>query len=75
MKAPMRLHSIPKIQICVKSGLNMLQFRELTADTMNKLIRIPGIVISAPSLHFPTIEPLSSGRRQIWSLSESFHGT
>ena len=43
-------HSIPKIQISVKSGLNMLQFRELTADTMNKLIRIPGIVISASVL-------------------------
>ncbi|KAF8482146.1 MCM-domain-containing protein [Russula ochroleuca] len=44
------VHSIPKIQISVKSGLNMLQFRELTADTMNKLIRIPGIVISASVL-------------------------
>jgi len=43
-------HSIPKIQISIKSGLNMLQFRELTADTMNKLIRIPGIVISASVL-------------------------
>ncbi|KAI0001850.1 hypothetical protein BJV77DRAFT_1076826 [Russula vinacea] len=60
----MRLHSIPKIRICVKSGLNMLQFRELTADTMNKLIRIPGIVISAPSLYFPTIEPLSLKLRE-----------
>jgi DNA replication licensing factor MCM5 len=28
----------------------MLQFRDLTADTMNKLIRIPGIVISASVL-------------------------
>lgn len=44
------VHSIPQIQISVKSGLNMLQFRELTADTMNKLIRIPGIVISASVL-------------------------
>ncbi|KAI0274853.1 ATP dependent DNA helicase [Gloeopeniophorella convolvens] len=42
--------TIPKIQICMRSGLNMLQFRELTADTMNKLIRIPGIVISASVL-------------------------
>ncbi|KAI9462354.1 MCM-domain-containing protein [Lactarius psammicola] len=41
---------IPKLQISVKSGLNMLQFRDLTADTMNKLIRIPGIVISASVL-------------------------
>ena len=43
-------HSIPKVQISIKSGLNMLQFRDLTADTMNKLIRIPGIVISASVL-------------------------
>ena len=28
----------------------MLQFRDLTADTMNKLVRIPGIVISASVL-------------------------
>ena len=44
------MDSIPKLQISVKSGLNMLQFRDLTADTMNKLIRIPGIVISASVL-------------------------
>ncbi|KAI9444999.1 MCM-domain-containing protein [Lactarius indigo] len=41
---------IPKLQVSVRSGLNMLQFRDLTADTMNKLIRIPGIVISASVL-------------------------
>lgn len=28
----------------------MLQFRDLTADTMNKLVRVPGIVISASVL-------------------------
>ena len=38
--------SIPKVQVTLRSGLNMLQFRGLTADTMNKLVRIPGIVIS-----------------------------
>lgn len=42
--------SIPKVQVTLRSGLNMLQFRELTADTMNKLVRIPGIVISASIL-------------------------
>ncbi|EAU93404.1 ATP dependent DNA helicase [Coprinopsis cinerea okayama7 len=42
--------SIPPIQITIKSGLNLLQFRELTADTMNKLVRVPGIVISASVL-------------------------
>lgn len=38
------------IQITLRSGLNMLQFRDLTANTMNKLVRIPGIVISASVL-------------------------
>ncbi|KAF8078299.1 MCM2/3/5 family-domain-containing protein [Lyophyllum atratum] len=42
--------AIPKVQVTLRSGLNMLQFRELTADTMNKLVRIPGIVISASVL-------------------------
>lgn len=42
--------SIPKIQITLLSGLNMLQFRDLTANTMNKLVRVPGIVISASVL-------------------------
>ncbi|KAF9452559.1 MCM-domain-containing protein [Macrolepiota fuliginosa MF-IS2] len=42
--------SIPKIQITLQTGLNMLPFRDLTANTMNKLVRIPGIVISASVL-------------------------
>lgn len=42
--------TIPGIQIHLRSGLNMLQFRDLTANTMNKLVRIPGIVISASVL-------------------------
>ncbi|KIM48342.1 hypothetical protein M413DRAFT_440069 [Hebeloma cylindrosporum] len=42
--------AIPKVQITVKSGLNLLQVRELTANTMNKLVRMPGIVISASVL-------------------------
>ncbi|KAI0322316.1 MCM2/3/5 family-domain-containing protein [Amylostereum chailletii] len=42
--------SIPKIQVSIKSGLNMLPFRELTANTVTKLVRIPGIVISASVL-------------------------
>ncbi|KAF8807264.1 MCM-domain-containing protein [Phlegmacium glaucopus] len=42
--------AIPKVQVTVKSGLNLLQVRELTANTMSKLVRIPGIVISASVL-------------------------
>ncbi|KAJ3576130.1 hypothetical protein NP233_g620 [Leucocoprinus birnbaumii] len=42
--------SNPRIQITLQTGLNMLQFRDLTANTMNKLVRIPGIVISASVL-------------------------
>ncbi|KAH9911436.1 ATP dependent DNA helicase [Epithele typhae] len=42
--------SIPNVQVLIKSGLNMQPFRDLTANTMNKLVRIPGIVISASVL-------------------------
>ncbi|KAI0803154.1 ATP dependent DNA helicase [Irpex lacteus] len=42
--------SIPSMQILIKSGLNLQQFRDLSANTMNKLVRIPGIVISASVL-------------------------
>ncbi|EJD04350.1 MCM-domain-containing protein [Fomitiporia mediterranea MF3/22] len=42
--------SIPAVQVTIKSGLNMLQFRDLSADTLNKLVRIPGIVISTSVL-------------------------
>ena len=47
---PSSATSIPTVQITIKSGLNMLQFRELSANTMNKLVRVPGIVISASVL-------------------------
>ncbi|EIM83486.1 MCM-domain-containing protein [Stereum hirsutum FP-91666 SS1] len=49
-QADAAIQSLPKLQVSVKSGLSLLQFRELTADTMNKLVRIPGIVISASVL-------------------------
>ena len=49
-RAEAALQSIPKIQIAIQSGLSMRRFRDLTADTMNKLVRIPGIVISASVL-------------------------
>ncbi|KAF8624769.1 hypothetical protein AX15_005661 [Amanita polypyramis BW_CC] len=42
--------AMPKVQITLSSALNMLQFRELTAVTLNKLVRLPGIVISASVL-------------------------
>ncbi|KAL0950795.1 hypothetical protein HGRIS_007559 [Hohenbuehelia grisea] len=44
------IEAIPKVQITIRSGLNLLQFRDLTANVMNKLVRIPGIVISASVL-------------------------
>ncbi|KIM67099.1 hypothetical protein SCLCIDRAFT_108528 [Scleroderma citrinum Foug A] len=49
-RAEAALQSIPKIQITIQSGLSMRRFRDLTADAMNKLVRIPGIVISASVL-------------------------
>ncbi len=42
--------SLSKVQITLRSSLNLLQFRGLTADTINKLVRVPGIVISASVL-------------------------
>ncbi|KAL0578016.1 minichromosome maintenance protein 5 [Marasmius crinis-equi] len=42
--------AISKVQITLRTGMNMLRFRDLTADRMNKLVRIPGIVISASVL-------------------------
>ncbi|KIO02322.1 hypothetical protein M404DRAFT_147833 [Pisolithus tinctorius Marx 270] len=49
-RAEAALQAIPRIQIMMQSGLNMQRFRDLTADTMNKLVRVPGIVISASVL-------------------------
>ncbi|EIW86402.1 MCM-domain-containing protein [Coniophora puteana RWD-64-598 SS2] len=49
-RAEAALQSMPKVQITIRSGLNIQRFRDLTADTMNKLVRIPGIVISASVL-------------------------
>ncbi|KAH8100472.1 MCM-domain-containing protein [Cristinia sonorae] len=42
--------AIPAVQVMIKSGLNLQQFRDLSANTMNRLVRIPGIVISASVL-------------------------
>ncbi|KAJ8084340.1 minichromosome maintenance protein 5 [Marasmius tenuissimus] len=42
--------AVSKVQITLRTGMNMLQFRDLTADRMNKLVRVPGIVISASVL-------------------------
>ncbi|KAH8120608.1 MCM-domain-containing protein [Phellopilus nigrolimitatus] len=42
--------TIPIIQVTIKSGLNMLQFRNLSANTLNNLVRVPGIVISTSVL-------------------------
>lgn len=42
--------NIPTLQVTIKSGLNMLQFRDLSANTLNKLVRVPGIVISTSVL-------------------------
>jgi DNA replication licensing factor MCM5 len=41
---------IPDIQAVLRSGMNMIQFRDLTANTLTHLVRLPGIVISASTL-------------------------
>lgn len=42
------MQSIPNIQILIKSGMNLQQFRDLAANTMNKLVRIPGNTFLEP---------------------------
>jgi len=49
-RAEAATEAIPKVQVTIKSGLNLLQVRELAANTMSKLVRLPGIVISASVL-------------------------
>ncbi|TXT13612.1 hypothetical protein VHUM_00979 [Vanrija humicola] len=41
---------VPEMQVTLKSGMNMFQFRQLTADTLTTLVRLPGIVINASQL-------------------------
>lgn len=41
---------LPEVQVTLRTGMNMLPFRELTANTLTKLVRIPGIVINASQL-------------------------
>ncbi|WWD01094.1 hypothetical protein V866_008032 [Kwoniella sp. B9012] len=42
--------SIPDMQVTIRSGMNLLQFRELNANTLTTLVRLPGIVINASQL-------------------------
>ncbi|KAG8681619.1 minichromosome maintenance protein 5, partial [Ceratobasidium sp. 395] len=41
---------IPSVQIMLRSGQNMTSFRDLSANTFSRLVRIPGIVISVSVL-------------------------
>ncbi|KAL1410983.1 minichromosome maintenance protein 5 [Vanrija albida] len=41
---------VPEMQVTLKSGMNMFQFRQLSADTLTTLVRLPGIVINASQL-------------------------
>ncbi|ORY29998.1 MCM2/3/5 family-domain-containing protein [Naematelia encephala] len=41
---------LPDMQVTIRSGMNLLQFRELTANTLTTLVRLPGIVINASQL-------------------------
>lgn len=44
------VHTVPEMQATIKTGQNMIQFRELTADKLTQLVRLPGIVINASQL-------------------------
>ncbi|KAJ9095239.1 hypothetical protein QFC21_005605 [Naganishia friedmannii] len=41
---------IPEVQATIRTSQDMLQFRDLTANTLSKLVRLPGIVINASQL-------------------------
>ncbi|KAL0254216.1 hypothetical protein I308_101597 [Cryptococcus tetragattii IND107] len=41
---------VPDMQVAIKSGMNLLQFRQLNANTLTTLVRLPGIVINASQL-------------------------
>lgn len=44
------IDSIPEIQIILQSNANPISIRELSANYISKLVRIPGIVIAASTL-------------------------
>ena len=41
---------MPSMQVTIRSGMNLLQFRDLTANTLTTLVRLPGIVINASQI-------------------------
>ncbi|KAG8932188.1 minichromosome maintenance protein 5 [Tulasnella sp. 418] len=41
---------VPGVQVSIRTGQNLMKFRDLTADVLTKLVRVPGIVISASVL-------------------------
>jgi DNA replication licensing factor MCM5 len=42
--------TVSEMQATIKTGQNMIQFRELTAEKLTQLVRLPGIVINASQL-------------------------
>ncbi|KNZ53343.1 minichromosome maintenance protein 5 (Cell division control protein 46) [Puccinia sorghi] len=44
------LHDLPDFQVTLKSEARLMQFRDLLAPNISKLVRMPGIVISASTL-------------------------
>ncbi|GAA5964585.1 hypothetical protein JCM3765_007632 [Sporobolomyces pararoseus] len=45
-----RQKAVPEIQLQLRSGSRLMQFRELGASSISNLVRLPGIVISASVL-------------------------
>ncbi|ORY76848.1 MCM-domain-containing protein [Leucosporidium creatinivorum] len=45
-----RAKEVPEIQLQLRSGSRLMQFRELGATSISRLVRLPGIVISASVL-------------------------
>lgn len=48
--------TVPEMQATIKTSQNMIQFRELNAEKLTQLVRLPGIVINASQLSSRAIE-------------------
>jgi len=41
---------IPNVQIMIQTGMNMMNLRQLTSESITRLIRTPGIIIQTSTL-------------------------
>ncbi|KAK4050316.1 minichromosome maintenance protein 5 [Microbotryomycetes sp. JL221] len=61
-----RLKDVPHIQLQLRSGSRLMQFRELGSQSISRLVRVPGIVVSAtiPASRVNKLHLICKGCRQ-----------